>query len=186
MNNGNRIVNSVDVPKGARREGTMTQPAWLRGPVEGIPTLLQPIAHALIDANEDVQRFIPSLSQAQIAARPAGVASVAYHVMHSMASLDRLLTGAIDGAATCGAVRRRNRPRACPAPRDQGIRAARDAIGRAREASRQHHGTAFPRCRTYCPPRRPDRDDGQTRVSVMSCVRRCRYTDQHELPCIGH
>jgi hypothetical protein len=92
MNNGDRIVNSADVPKVARREGTMTQPAWLRGPVEGIPTLLQPIAHALIDANEDVQKFIPSLSQAQIAARPAGVASVAYHVMHSMASLDRLFT----------------------------------------------------------------------------------------------
>ena len=70
----------------------MTQPAWLRGPVEGIPTLLQPVAHALIDANEDVQKFIPSLSQTQIAARPAGVAPVAYHVIHSMGSLDRLFT----------------------------------------------------------------------------------------------
>jgi uncharacterized damage-inducible protein DinB len=70
----------------------MTQPAWLRGPVEGIPTLLQPVAHALIDANEDVQKFIPSLSPAEIAARPAGVASVAFHLMHAMGSLDRLFT----------------------------------------------------------------------------------------------
>lgn len=70
----------------------MAQPAWLRGPVEGIPALLQPVAHALIDADEDVQKFVPSLSVAQIAARPAGLASVAYHVTHSMGSLDRLFT----------------------------------------------------------------------------------------------
>ena len=70
----------------------MTQPAWLRGPVEGILPLLQPVAHALIDANEDVQKFLPSLSPAQIAARPGGVASIAYHVTHAMGSLDRLFT----------------------------------------------------------------------------------------------
>ena len=70
----------------------VTQPAWLRGPVEGIPALLQPVAHALIDADEDVQKFVRSLSETQAAARPAGVASVAYHVTHAMGSLDRLFT----------------------------------------------------------------------------------------------
>jgi len=70
----------------------MTQPAWLRGPVQGIPTLLQPVAHALIDADEDVQKFVPSLSVEQLALRPAGVASVAYHVTHAIGSLDRLFT----------------------------------------------------------------------------------------------
>ena len=40
----------------------MTQPAWLRGPVEGIPTLLQPVAHALIDAAEDVQKFVDNFA----------------------------------------------------------------------------------------------------------------------------
>lgn len=70
----------------------MTQPAWLRGPVEGISALLQPVAHALIDADEDVQKMIPSLSAEQIAARPGGIASVAYHVTHSIGSLDRLFT----------------------------------------------------------------------------------------------
>ena len=70
----------------------MTQPAWLRGPVTGVPALLQPVAHALIDADEDVQRCIPSLSAVQVAARPGGVASVTYHVTHAMGSLDRLLT----------------------------------------------------------------------------------------------
>ena len=70
----------------------MAQPAWLRGPVEGIPTLLQPVAHALIDADEDVQKFVPALSAAQVTARPGGVASIAYHVTHAMGSLDRLFT----------------------------------------------------------------------------------------------
>lgn len=69
-----------------------TQPAWLRGPVPGIPALLQPVAHALIDAEEDVQKFVPGLSAQQISARPGGAASVAYHVKHAMGSLDRLFT----------------------------------------------------------------------------------------------
>ncbi|HJQ18935.1 MAG TPA: DinB family protein [Gemmatimonadaceae bacterium] len=68
------------------------QPAWLRGLVDGIPALLQPVAHALIDADEDVRKFLPALSDAQVSARPAGVASIAYHVKHAMGSLDRLFT----------------------------------------------------------------------------------------------
>jgi len=68
------------------------QPAWLRGPVDGIPALLQPVAHALIDADEDVRKFLPALSDDQVSARPAGAASIAYHVKHAMGSLDRLFT----------------------------------------------------------------------------------------------
>ena len=68
------------------------QPAWLRGPVAGIPALLQPVAHALIDADEDVRKFVPGLSTQEIAAHPGGAASVGYHVKHAMGSLDRLFT----------------------------------------------------------------------------------------------
>jgi uncharacterized damage-inducible protein DinB len=71
------------------------QPAWLRGPVSGIPAVLQPVAHALIDADEDVQKVVPGLSAQEIAARPGGgggAASVAYHIKHAMGSLDRLFT----------------------------------------------------------------------------------------------
>lgn len=67
------------------------QPAWLRGAVDGIPALLQPVAHALIDADEDVRKFLPPLSAEEIAARPMGVASIAYHVRHAMGSLDLCL-----------------------------------------------------------------------------------------------
>jgi uncharacterized damage-inducible protein DinB len=71
---------------------TPNQPAWLRGPIVGVPELLQPVAHALIDADEDVQKFVPPLSAQEIAVRPGGAASVAYHVKHAMGSLDRLFT----------------------------------------------------------------------------------------------
>jgi uncharacterized damage-inducible protein DinB len=64
----------------------------LRGPVEGIPALLQPVVHALIDADEDVRKVVTSLSAARVNARPGGAASIAYHVTHAMGSLDRLFT----------------------------------------------------------------------------------------------
>lgn len=68
------------------------QPAWLRGPVGGVPALLQPVAHALIDADEDVLKFVPPLSVEQLGTRPGGAASVAFHLVHAMGSLDRLFT----------------------------------------------------------------------------------------------
>ena len=58
----------------------------------GVPALLQPVAHALVDADEDVQKFVPPLSAAEIAARPGGAAPIAYHVTHAIGSLDRLFT----------------------------------------------------------------------------------------------
>ena len=58
----------------------------------GVPALLQPVAHALVDADEDVQKFVPSLSSQQIAARPGGAAPIGYHVTHAIGSLDRLFT----------------------------------------------------------------------------------------------
>ena len=68
------------------------QPPWLRGPLDGIPALLQPVAHALVDADEDVQKAVAALSIEEVWARPAGAASVGFHVQHAMGSLDRLFT----------------------------------------------------------------------------------------------
>lgn len=69
-----------------------TQPPWLRGPVAGIIPQLQPVAHALIDADEDVRKYLAGLTPAQLAMRPGGAASAAFHVKHAMGSLDRLFT----------------------------------------------------------------------------------------------
>ena len=65
---------------------------WLRGPIEGVPALLQPAAHALLQTLEDVGNTIGDLSTDQIWTSPGGAASVGFHVLHLMGSTDRLLT----------------------------------------------------------------------------------------------
>src|SRR5690349_5191129 len=65
---------------------------WLRGPVPGILPLLQPAAHALLQAMEEVSRVVAPLSPAQVWTKPGGAASVGFHVRHAAGSLDRLFT----------------------------------------------------------------------------------------------
>src|SRR5688572_19492409 len=65
---------------------------WQRGPVAEIPPLLQPVAHALLQAREDVQKLIQEYPNTPLWARPAGVASVAFHLQHLSGVLDRLFT----------------------------------------------------------------------------------------------
>ena len=66
--------------------------AWLRGPIEGVPASLQPVAHALVQAREDVERAVAGLTAAQLRTRPAGVASLAFHLIHIPGAVDRLFT----------------------------------------------------------------------------------------------
>ena len=65
---------------------------WLRGPLPGVPALLQPVAHALVQAREEVPEFVADVSGAALWARPAGRASVGFHLQHLAGVLDRLLT----------------------------------------------------------------------------------------------
>ena len=52
---------------------------------------LQPVAHALLQALEDVERIALGLDEADLWARPGGAASVGFHLRHMAGSLDRLL-----------------------------------------------------------------------------------------------
>lgn len=71
----------------------MTQPeAWLRGPVKGVADELQPVAHALVQADEELTRLLDRVPAAEVWATPGGAASVGFHVRHLAGSLDRLLT----------------------------------------------------------------------------------------------
>jgi hypothetical protein len=65
---------------------------WLRGPVPDIAPLLQPVAHALLQALEDIRRAVSPLAHDQLWARPGGAAPVGFHVRHAAGSLDRLFT----------------------------------------------------------------------------------------------
>lgn len=68
------------------------RPVWLLGPVPGVPPLLQPVAHALLEAKEDVEHLLPSLAIHILWQRPIGAASVGFHLVHAAGSLDRLFT----------------------------------------------------------------------------------------------
>jgi len=65
---------------------------WLRGPIPGIPSLLQPVAHALTMSVEDIAGVCDGLTEAQMWSRPGGIASVGFHLAHLAGSTDRLLT----------------------------------------------------------------------------------------------
>ena len=65
---------------------------WLRGPVEGVHPLLQPVAHALLQAREEVEDALKDFPHALLWERPAGVASVGFHLQHLAGVLERLLT----------------------------------------------------------------------------------------------
>jgi len=65
---------------------------WLRGPIPGIPPQLQPVAHALLQAREELTAALAGFPPALLAARPAGVASVGFHLQHMTGVLNRLLT----------------------------------------------------------------------------------------------
>ena len=65
---------------------------WLRGPVDKIPALLQPVAHALLQAREEVVHLMQGFPQQQLWEKPAGLASVGFHLQHLRGVLDRLFT----------------------------------------------------------------------------------------------
>jgi hypothetical protein len=65
---------------------------WLRGTEMDVPAVARAVSHALQLADEDLRKWCGSLSDAQLNARPAGIAPVAFHIRHIARSLDRLLT----------------------------------------------------------------------------------------------
>lgn len=66
--------------------------AWQRGPVPGFAPLLQPVVHALIQVQEDLQRLVAAVPAEHLWVRPGGAASIGFHVCHTGGALDRLFT----------------------------------------------------------------------------------------------
>lgn len=72
----------------------MSKPeVWVRGErVDGISPALQPVAHALLQAMEDVEHAASGLSDDALWMKPGGAASTGFHLRHLAGSLDRLTT----------------------------------------------------------------------------------------------
>src|SRR5260370_34149541 len=72
---------------------TTPQPeVWMRGPIEGIDPLMMPVAHALVQAREDLEQLVLQVPVDDVWARPGGAASIGFHVRHLGGALDRLFT----------------------------------------------------------------------------------------------
>jgi len=71
---------------------------WLRGSITGVAPLLQPVAHALLQARVEVNVLLVGFPDALLWERPGGVASPGFHLQHLAGVLDRLLTYARDHA----------------------------------------------------------------------------------------
>jgi uncharacterized damage-inducible protein DinB len=65
---------------------------WQRGPIDGVPALLQPVAHALLQAVEDVEKEMEDFPPAFLHERPGNVASVSFHLKHLSGVIERLFT----------------------------------------------------------------------------------------------
>nr|WP_293835066.1 DinB family protein [uncultured Arsenicibacter sp.] len=69
-----------------------TKEVWLRGPLPDMPALLQPVAHALLQAREEVNVLMSGVADELLWERPAGLASAGFHLQHLTGVLDRLHT----------------------------------------------------------------------------------------------
>ena len=73
------------------KENRQPEP-WLRGELTEVPAVPRAVLHALMLAQEDLQKWCANLTNEEINARPAGIAPVAFHIRHISGSTDRLLT----------------------------------------------------------------------------------------------
>ena len=74
-----------------------TREVWLRGPLSDVPALVQPIAHALMQAREEVHALLQDFPENLLWTRPldrnnVALASVGFHLQHLTGVLDRLFT----------------------------------------------------------------------------------------------
>ena len=65
---------------------------WMRGPIPGVSPLLQPVAHALLQVQEDINSLIGEDLANQLWIKPYGLASIAFHLQAIRAVGDRVMS----------------------------------------------------------------------------------------------
>jgi len=66
--------------------------AWLRGPIDGVAPVLQPVAHALTQVADEAAAILAGFPDEALWTRPAGLAPVGFHLQHMAGVIDRLFT----------------------------------------------------------------------------------------------
>src|SRR4051812_30259803 len=65
---------------------------WLRGPHNTVTPLLQPVAHALLQAREEINELMIGFPEMLLWVKPMGMASVGFHLQHLTGVIGRLFT----------------------------------------------------------------------------------------------
>ena len=65
---------------------------WQRGAIPGVPPLLQPVAHALLQVGEEAHRIMQEFPDELLWKRPGNVAPPAFHLQHIRGVINRLFT----------------------------------------------------------------------------------------------
>ncbi|HLO45744.1 MAG TPA: DinB family protein [Leadbetterella sp.] len=65
---------------------------WLKGPVEGVLDLLQPVAHALLQVQKELHQALAEFDNTKLWTKPKDAASVGFHLNHLSGVIDRLFT----------------------------------------------------------------------------------------------
>lgn len=65
---------------------------WLRGRLDDVPALLQPVAHALLQAREELNELMLNFPEMLLWEKLAGMASPGFHLQHLTGVLNRLFT----------------------------------------------------------------------------------------------
>lgn len=78
---------------------------WLADPIDGIPAMLQPVAHALLQTRREVEALTRDFPETLLWHKPGGLASVGFHLRHLTGILDRLFTYARGEALTADQLR---------------------------------------------------------------------------------
>ena len=138
--------------------------------------MLQPVAHALLQVDESVREFAEDLTENEWNARPANVASSAFHLRHITGVIDRLFTYARGESLTeeqLGAIR------------TEGDHLAGDDIGSTLEALSQRIRSAVAELRTIDPATLGDfREVGRARLpsTVIGCL---AHAAEHAMRHVG-
>jgi len=73
---------------------------WLRGPLKDMDALLQPVAHALLQAREELNVLMAGFPGELLWEKVAGMASPGFHLQHLTGVINRLFTYARAEALT--------------------------------------------------------------------------------------
>lgn len=65
---------------------------WQRGPLADLESLLQPVGHAILQAQEELHEYLNDFPDQLLWIKPAGMASVGFHLQHLSGVLDRVFT----------------------------------------------------------------------------------------------